>query len=325
MLDNALSPRLLSLTLCLGLAAPADAAIPESPAPIIIIDNNWSSQRVISRIASQLLESAGYATELLEMDTQSQFEAIGEGDAHLQMEIWEASMHASFTKQIDAGLMVDAGSHDATTREDWWYPDYVEEICPGLPDYKALNSCSARLATAETAPNARYLAGPAEWHPEDPERIKALGLNVTIVNADSIDSLFASLTAAVAERQPIVLFNWAPSWVGATYPGKFIEFPRRDAENRCASDPEWGVNPLMTNDCGGVVSSYLKKGLWAGFEDTYPCAYQLIANMNFSSSMLEKTAALVDVDGLSHDEAAARWLKNNDSVAAQWLPSCARR
>src|SRR3546814_14104367 len=80
-----------------------------------------------------------------------------------------------------AGRMVDLGSHTATTREDWWYPNYMEEICPGLPDWKALNACAAKFAAPETAPKGRYLAGPVDWIKHEKEKIEALELNSNVV------------------------------------------------------------------------------------------------------------------------------------------------
>src|SRR3546814_6777684 len=65
------------------------------------------------------------------------------------------------------GRMVDLGSHNATTRDDWWYPEYMEEICPGLPDWQALNACADKFAAPETAPKGRYLAGPVDWIKQD--------------------------------------------------------------------------------------------------------------------------------------------------------------
>ncbi len=306
-----------------GIMASAWAFTPESSDPIKVIDNNWSSQKVLARVAKQLLERVGYNTELVTLDTQSQFAAMGTGDAHLQMEVWEGSMNASFMKEVNAGRMVDGGSHTATTREEWWYPNYVEEVCPGLPDWKAINACAEKLSTPETYPNARYLSGPAEWHPEDVERVKALGLNVTIVNAGSADALFGELKSAAKRKEPIMLFNWAPNWVGAAYPGKFVEFPRRDKDNKCVTDPSWGINKEMTNDCGAAVGGYLKKGLWAGFEKKWPCAFKLVKNIDFTGPMIDQAAALVDVDGLDHDAAAKAWIEKNKAVVDSWIPSCA--
>lgn len=71
-------------------------------------------------------------------------------------------MNASCMKEVEAVSMIDGGNHEATTREEWWNPNYVEEICPGLPDYNALNDCAELLPFPESSPSARYLSGPAE-------------------------------------------------------------------------------------------------------------------------------------------------------------------
>jgi len=302
-------------------ALPVQAATPESTDPIKIVDNNWSSQKVLARIAQQLLEKIGYKTEIVPSDSQGQFPAMGLGDLHLQMEVWEGTMHQSFMKEVKAGRMVDMGSHVATSREDWWYPNYVEEICPGLPDWKALNECAEKLSVAETAPNMRYLAGPVDWIKHDKERIEALKLKATVVNAGSAAALFGELEAAAKRKEPIVLFNWAPNWVGAAFPGKFVEFPKYD--EKCATDPAWGINPEKTYDCGGPTGGYLKKAGWSGFEKKWPCGFQLIKNINFTGPMIDEAAALVDVDGMKHDDAAKAWIEKHKKEVDSWMPACA--
>lgn len=167
------------------------------------------------------------------------------------------------------------------------------------------------------------LAGPVDWHPEDVERVEALELNVVIVNAGSADALFGELKSAAARKEPIILFNWAPNWVGAAYPGKFVEFPLRDKENKCVTDPAWGINPDMTNDCGAAVGGYLKKGTWSGFGEKYPCAAELLTSMDFTGPMIDQAAAYVDVDGLDHADAAAKWIEEHQETVDGWIPACA--
>ena len=319
-ISKQLSAGMLLLSVVLG--APAHAAVPESSDPIKIADNNWSSQKVLARVAQQLLEKIGYETKIVPSDSQGQFAAMGLGDLDLQMEIWEGTMHNSFMKEVKAGRMVDLGSHTATTREDWWYPDYMEEICPGLPDWKALNECAEKFATPETAPKGRYLAGPVDWIKHDKEKIDAMDLNFTVVNAGSAAALFGELKSAAARKEPIVLFNWAPNWVGAAFPGKFVEFP--DHEPACTEDPKWGTNPDKTYDCGSPKGGYLKKGAWSGFEKKWSCGYQLIKNIDFTGPMIDQAAALADVDGLTHDEAAAAWIEKHSEQVAEWMPDCAK-
>ena len=83
------------------LAAPiAFAAAPESDEPIIIVQNNWTSQLVLSTVVGKVLEGMGYTVEFAPSDSQLQFKAIADGDMHFQIEAWEGSMKGAFEKAI---------------------------------------------------------------------------------------------------------------------------------------------------------------------------------------------------------------------------------
>ncbi|MFC4732338.1 ABC transporter substrate-binding protein [Salipiger abyssi] len=311
------SPILTPALICLMAGAAPLPVLAQSDEPIKIVENNWTSQLVLSRISGMLLEKGGYSVEYRPADNQLQFVAIGNGDMHLQIEVWEGTHRTSFQRQLDAGRMVDAGNHDAVTREDWWYPSYMEESCPGLPDYEALTACSALFATPETAPKGRYLGGPVDWEKPDPERIEALGLAFEVVNAGQASTLWAELDAAYRREEPIVLFNWTPNWVEARYDGKFIEFPAYDPA--CESDPSWGINPDKTHDCGNPSAGWLKKGVWAGMEETWPGAFEIVEKINFTNAHIAEAAAMVDVDGLTPEGAAEKWIAENENVWNAWL------
>lgn len=308
--------------LCLGVLGISDARaqVPESSEPIKIVVNNWTSQLVLANISGELLKKMGYSVAYAPSHTQLQYSAIGNGDMHFQVEVWEGTMAVPFESQVERGRMVDAGSHDATTREDWWYPNYVEDLCPGLPGWEALDKCAQALASEETGGKGRYLAGPTDWEKPDQERIKALGMNFMVVNAADASQLRAELEAAVQEKKPIILFNWSPNWVEAQYPGKFVEFPDHDPD--CESDPSWGINPELPYDCGNPKSGWLKKGVWAGMESTWPCAFELIKSINFTNAQISAAAALVDVEGLKPDQAALRWINENNDIWQTWIPAC---
>ncbi|MEM7222750.1 MAG: ABC transporter substrate-binding protein [Pseudomonadota bacterium] len=310
---------LLAATLVMGSGAAAQ--VPESSEPIKIVVNNWNSQLVLANISGRLLEKLGYNVAYMPAHTQMQYSALANGDMHFQVEVWEGTMAEAFEKQVARGGIIDAGSHDAVTREDWWYPAYVEEICPGLPDWQALKDCSAKLATPETGGKGRYLAGPSEWEKPDRERVEALGLDIVVVNADDASTLWRELEAASQSKQPIILFNWTPNWVEAEYPGNFVDFPDHDPD--CEADPKWGLNPEVTHDCGNPKQGWLKKGVWSGFEETWPCAYRLVETINFTNDQIADAAAKVDVGGASPEEAAAQWLDENEAVWRAWMPACA--
>jgi glycine betaine/proline transport system substrate-binding protein len=64
----------------LSCGQPANADVPESTDPIRIVQNNWTSQLVLSNVVGQLLQKMGYNVEYKPSDTQLQYQAIANGD-----------------------------------------------------------------------------------------------------------------------------------------------------------------------------------------------------------------------------------------------------
>ncbi|MEL7542737.1 MAG: ABC transporter substrate-binding protein [Pseudomonadota bacterium] len=296
-------------TFAAALATPAMAQAPESDDPIIIVQNNWTSQLVLSTVVGKVLEGMGYTVEYKPSDSQLQFKAIADGDMHFQVEAWEGSMKAAFEKAVAEDGMVDAGTHAAETREEWWVPQYVADKCPGLPDWKALDKCAKIFATAETGDKGRFVGPPADWGKNYSERVGALKMNFKAINVGQAATLWAELDAAAAKKEPIVLFNWTPNYIEAKYKGMFIDFPDPAKVAECKEDP---------NLCGAPRSGWLKKAAWKGLAETYPAAWKVMQNINFTSEQIAAASLLVDVDGMTTEAAADKWIADNQDVIAKW-------
>jgi glycine betaine/proline transport system substrate-binding protein len=245
-----------------------------------------------------------------------QYTALASDDMDLQVEVWEGSQAEAFDKSVAAGA-VDAGAHEAITREEWWYPKYVKEICPGLPDWKALDACADKFSTAETAPKGRFVGPPADWGKHYSERIAALKMNFQEVPVGQAATLWAELQAAYDRKEPIVLFNWTPNFIEAKFEGEFVEFPSFEAA--CWSDPKWGANPELIYDCGAPKSGYLKKAVSKSFPTKWPKAFEMVKKINFTNPQIAAAAAMVDVAGLSPEEAATKWIADNEAVWKTWI------
>ena len=165
---------LLSAT-AIALAGVGGALAEDSKDPIIIPIHNWSSQIVMSHIVGQMFESMGNNVEFVTTDSQAVYESVSIGDVHLELEVWEGAFGKSFHTALEKGGLHDAGDHDAVTREDWWYPIWTKESCPGLPDWKALDDCAAMFATPETGDRGRIVG----------QMFESMGNNVEFVTTDS--------------------------------------------------------------------------------------------------------------------------------------------
>ncbi len=64
----------------------------------------------------------------------------------------------------------------------------------------------------------------------------------------------------------------------------------------------------------GSPDGYLKKAVNENFPKTHPDAAAIFKNMSFSTSHIGAMAALVDLEGMTHEDAAKKWLADNESV-----------
>jgi len=299
-----------------NLSNPCWSQPPESSKPIKIILSNWTSQVVLSKIIGKIYLKMGYKIEYQTVSIDKQWGLLHRGLADVQVEVWEGTMTVMFEKMIQKGGVVCAGDHDAKTREEWWYPAYLEKVCPGLPDWKALKRCYKLFITPKTAPKGMYLGGP--WEKPDMARIRALNMNFEIVRAKNGDELWRKLDKAIKEQTPIVIFNWSPNWVEAKYDGKFVEFP--DYDPACEVNPKWGMNPDLPYDCGNPKDGWLKKAASSVMETQWPCAFNTFKSFNFSNQMIAELALWVDINKMSYDAAAEKWLEKNASTWKSWIP-----
>ena len=298
-------------------ALPATAFAQDSSDPIIIPTHNWSSQIVMSYVVGNLFESMGNNVEYVSTDSQAVYEAVRLGDVTLELEVWEGAFGVAFSEALAKGGMHDAGDHNAVTREDWWYPLWTKDACPGLPSWEALNDCAALFATPETGDKGRFLGGPVDWLKHDVERVEALGMDFVVVNAGSAAALWAEVSAAERNMKPVVSFNWTPNFVEAVWEGEFVEFPAYF--EGCKDDPALGPNPDATYDCGNPADGYLKKAAWDGMEDKWPNAYQVLRSISFTNPQIAEMAKLVDVDEMEPEDAAVQWIEDNEDVWQPWL------
>ena len=305
-----------ALTLSLVFSAGASFSEVESQDPIKITTHDWSADVISATIMSEVLKKAGYNTELVQADYLAQFAGLKTGDLDLAMEIWSTTGKDALDEATATGNVVNFGETGMVAREEWWYPEYMEERCPGLPDWHALLNCADAFASPETAPNGRYLGAPVTAGGYDEERIQALNLPFEVVHAGTDAALFTELQAAYERQDPILLWIYQPHWAPAKYKGKFVEFPPYDPA--CYTDPAWGENKDMAYDCGKPQGPVWKAG-WAGLETKWPGAAKIIRAYQMSNDDMENMIYQVDVEGQAIDAVVADWLTKNETVWQAWL------
>ena len=296
--------------------------VPESPDPIKLPLWEWTGHQTGQYIAGELLKRMGYNVEYVHAGEIPSVPAIQEGSLHVSMEYWVGNNRIKFFKatQQDGGAE-DLGYLGLAPFEGWYYPPYVEEACPGLPDWRALNDCKDIFSTTETFPQGRFLDYPAEWVANNDKRIEALGIDYMLVRSGGEGALITEIESAYARKAPLLVQFWQPHWALSKFDMNVVELPPHTLA--CEEDPSWGPNPDATFDCSIPVQE-IKKLVWAGLRDKWPGAHRFLRNVRITNEIQNAMVLKIDVDGEKIEDVVAEWIDNNESTWSWWVKDALR-
>ena len=243
-------------------------------------------------------------------------QALEDGTLTASLEIWDNNIGEHYNKAIASGNVVRIGDLGLEANEGWLYPVHMEKLCPGLPDWKALEDCVDVLVTPETMPKGRILAYPADWGHRSADIIKGLDIPYVAVPAGSEGALVSELKSAQARKAPLVMMFWGPHWVFAEVDIRWVELPK--AEPACYEDPAWGPNPNAVNDCG-VAKPNIFKVAWIGMKKKWPAAFRLLELFQMADKEQIPMMAAIDVRGEDLVEVTKAWVDANKSKWQPWV------
>ena len=278
--------------------------------------NPWTGSEVNVAVAAELLaREYGYSTEIVNVDENAQWAAIGSGDLHASLEVWPSGHAENVATFIDGGGgVVDGGLLGPIGKIGWYVPTYVVDQNPELATWEGYQdpALAGLFATAETGDKGQFLGGDPSFVQYDGDIIANLGLDLEVVFAGSEEALLAALDSAVSREEPVLFYFWTPHSVHNAFDLTEVELPPySDACYEGAGS-------------GGVDCDYpadnLFKILWEDLETEAPAAFGLLSNMSYTTADQISMLAAVETDGLSVEEAAAQWIADNEATWMAWLP-----
>jgi len=286
--------------------------------PVIkLAENPWSGSMVDAAVAAQLLtEQMGFRAEITPIDENTQWALIAQGDLHACMEVWPSGHAMHIEDFVDKAKSVeDGGPLGPLGKIGWYVPTYLVEERPELATWEGLQNPEniALLRTAETGDQGRFLAGDPSWVQYDDQIIRNLGLDLTVVFAGSEQALLDQVSAAYANRLPILFYFWVP------------HSAHRKFDLTEVGLPPYSADCYAKADSGGIDCDYptdvLFKILWPELKQRAPRAYQFLKNFHYSTADQTELIAMVDLDGKTPEAAARTWIGQHEAIWRPWIPA----
>ena len=302
--------------LVLGLSFGASAqSAPETDEPVKLAMNEWTGQHVSTTVAGEVLKRMGYNVEYVTAGYYPQLTALADGDLDASLEIWSSNIGEAFDDAMSTGNIQILGESGLSPQEQWMVPAYVIDMCPGLPNWEALNDCVDLFSTADTAPSGRFLDYPADWGDSNARRIEALGLDYVSIPSGGEGAIIAEIKSAVERQAPLVVMFWEPHWLHAQIDMERVNLP--EYFEGCHDDASLGMNPDATYDCdwaGAEIWKVVNNDL----ENTHPAAWNLIEVYQIDNDEQAEMMAEIDDKGRDLIEVVNEWLDNNPDKVKAW-------
>ncbi|MHC1718059.1 MAG: ABC transporter substrate-binding protein [Acidaminococcaceae bacterium] len=311
------------MTLIMALALVAGCGGPDKNAEktIILSDAGWDSVKFHNAVVSYIADKAyGLKTKIVSGSTPITHTALVRGDIDVNLETWSDNI-ASYKNDVAGGYIVELGVNFDDNRQGLYVPRYVIEgdaargIAPMAPDLKTvadLKKYSKLFVDEENPAKGRIYGAIPGWAVDEIlfKKFNYYGLNeqYNYFRPGSDAALNASIMAAYAKGEPIVAYNWEPTWLS----GK--------------------LDLVLLED---VI--YNEKGFLEG-ETAFPAVRVTVtANKNLpkkapeftdflkkyhtSSALTAEALAYIAESKASYDEAAAHFLKEHSELLDKWLPA----
>jgi glycine betaine/proline transport system substrate-binding protein len=297
------------------------ASVPESSDPIVLGKLDWTGQEITAEVAGEILRRMGYTVEFVQTTQVPLFQAVADGQISAYLENWNQTSKKYYDEYSADGRIEPLGAIGLVGNEGWYYPDYVAEKCPGLPDWKALKDCAELFATPDTAPKGRLLDYPAEWTPDSQKWIDAWKLDIVAVPSGGEGSTAAEVKSAAARKEPLLLMWWEPTWLASIYHLKRVVLD--DAGEGCNQAEAAGVTSKKAFDCKSKGIDIVKFA-WPGMKDKWPAAYKFLKAYQMTNEWQGPMAMAVEVESKKPADVAKAWVDANQAVWQPWVDAATK-
>ena len=276
-----------------------------------IIMNPWVGYTADAYVVGNVAENQlGCTVEYVDLkEGGPSYQALASGDGDVILEEWS---HQSELKAAEEdGSAVDLGSPGNVGIIGWYVPGWLAEEHPDVLDYKNLNKYADDFKTSESGDQGQFLGSDPTYTQYDEAIIKNLGLDFKVVFSGGETATVEAFKKAQENKEWLIGYFWEPQYIHAEVPMERVKLP--PYEPGCDAD--------KAKVACDYAETELKKVASTEFMDSGSPAADLVEAFTWTNEDQNQVAAYITADKMSPEDAAAKWVEDNQDKVDAWIPS----
>jgi glycine betaine/proline transport system substrate-binding protein len=274
--------------------------------------NPWVGYEADAHVVGYVAQTKlGCTVNYKNLDEQVSWKGFGTGAVDVVIENWgHPELQKKYmTDKGGDGTAVDAGLTGNDGVIGWYVPPWMADKYPDITDWKNLNKYADMFKTSESGDLGTLYDGDPGFVTNDEALVKNLDLNYKVVYAGSENALIESFRTAEQNKTPMIGYFYEPQWFLAEVPLVKVDLPKYT--DGCDADPEKVACDYPPYPLNKVVSST--------FAESGSPAYDLVKAFTWTNDDQNLVAKYIAQDGMDPDEAAKKWVDDNQDKVDAWL------
>jgi glycine betaine/proline transport system substrate-binding protein len=267
----------------------------------------YADAYVVGHVAEERL---GCTVNYKELKEDVSWQGFGTGEVDVVIEDWgHPDLEKQFFAEQGDGSAMDGGPTGNVGIIGWYVPPWLAEEHPEVLDYENLNDFASDFATSETGDKGQFLGADPSYVQFDEAIIENLGLDFEVVFSGSEAASITAFQQAEKNKEFLIGYFYEPQWLFADLPLEKVALP--PYEEGCQDDP-------AEVDCD-YPETVLKKILSTSWVEEGGPGVELVQNFEWTNDDQNLVAKYISDEGMSNEDAAARWVEENPDIVEGWL------
>lgn len=272
--------------------------------------NPWVGYEASAYVVGTVAESIGCTVTYKELKEDVSWQGFGTGEVDVIIEDWgHPDLEKKFFAESGDGTAMDFGPQGNVGIIGWFVPPWLAEEHPDILQWENLNKYADDFATSESGGQGQFLGADPSYVQFDEAIVSNLDLDFKVVFSGSEAASITAFQKAEENKEFLIGYFYEPQWLFAEVPLERVALP--PYEEGCQDDP-------AKVDCD-YPETTLKKIVSTSWADEGGAGVDLVKNFTWTNDDQNEVAKYISEDGMSPEDAAAKWVEDNQDTVDSWL------